>query len=121
MLAPDLRESRVRPDPSSSTPVILTYPVRSKGCHNWANSFLRLVEELGLSPSDVVKERLEAEPAGQVVPDLGVGELGHLILDQDRLAGRFSQQLSLAAPVHGDKPESSFVHRLSDSEQSVVS
>src|SRR4051794_39690790 len=78
------------------------------------------VEQVGLLADDLVVERLEAEPAGEVVADLAGGDLRLLLVDQHRRPGRLGQQLRLARALHRDEPPGGLVDRVADREEPVV-
>src|SRR5690606_23889724 len=78
------------------------------------------VQQVGLVAEDLVVQRLEAEPTREAGPDLAVGLLGALLVDEDRRAGRLGHELDLAAALHADVPPGGLVHGAADGEQPVV-
>ena len=69
---------------------------------------------------DVLPERLKPQPTILGPADVAPGVGGPVFPDQLGAAGRFGQQLALAAALHVDEPEGSCIHAFSHAEQAVV-
>src|SRR3954471_19731288 len=78
------------------------------------------VEEVGLLAGDLLPQRLEGEPAGELGADVVVRLLRHVRVDVHDLARGLGDELHLAGPLHGDEPPDRRVDRLADGQQPVV-
>src|SRR5256885_516394 len=117
--------ARCTPAPLRSVPLTMVMP--SGACTTESGSpspsrsphVARLVEEIGLLEGDLLVERSEVGVAADVLTDLGLGELGHIVVDEDRRACRLGHELCLARALHRHEPPHRLLDRVADREQTV--